>query len=102
LLFRSTGDSSYFYLYRISYMWYSVLGFLITFMLGLLVSALSRAINGSRNANLDPNLFFPMIARRIRSRQRHDVEIADVYSNHEKKYSFDSGLCENGKQSTKL
>ncbi|KAH0953399.1 hypothetical protein HN011_005869 [Eciton burchellii] len=99
---KSTGDSSYFYLYRISYMWYSVLGFLITFMLGLLVSALSRAINGSRNANLDPNLFFPMIARRIRSRQRHDVEIADVCSNHEKKYSFNSGLCENGKQSTKL
>ncbi|EZA62320.1 hypothetical protein DMN91_010630 [Ooceraea biroi] len=98
---RSTGDSSYFYLYRISYMWYSVLGFLITFILGLLVSMLSRAINKKQTVDLDPNLFFPVIARRMRSKQSADVEIIDGCNAQEKKYSFNA-VCENEKMSTKL
>lgn len=86
---KSTGDSSYFYLYRISYMWYAPLGFLITFILGLIISGLSRLFIKNQNNKLDPNLFFPVIARRIRYRRRNDVEINDV-TNYtlERKYSF--------------
>ncbi|XP_011686228.1 PREDICTED: putative sodium-dependent multivitamin transporter [Wasmannia auropunctata] len=73
-LSKSTGDSSYFYLYRISYMWYSPLGFLITFVLGLLVSNLSRLFMKNPNDEVDANLFFPVIARRIRYRRRNDIE----------------------------
>ncbi|XP_011686227.1 PREDICTED: putative sodium-dependent multivitamin transporter [Wasmannia auropunctata] len=71
---KSTGDSSYFYLYRISYMWYSPLGFLITFLLGLLISSLSHLIFKNQNDELDINLFFPIIARRIHYRRRNNVE----------------------------
>lgn len=77
-------------------MWYSVIGFFMTFLLGLLVSALSRAISKRPIANLDENLFFPVIARRIRSRQRDDIEIVGVVRDaHEKKYSFNNAVCEN-------
>ncbi|XP_011686236.1 PREDICTED: putative sodium-dependent multivitamin transporter [Wasmannia auropunctata] len=66
---KSTGDSSYFYLYRISYLWYSFLGFIITFLLGLLISNLSRLLLKNQSNELDPNLFFPVVAR-IRSRYK--------------------------------
>ncbi|XP_072762274.1 putative sodium-dependent multivitamin transporter [Anoplolepis gracilipes] len=86
---KSTGDSSYFYLYRISYMWYAPLGFLITFIVGLIISGLSRLFIKDQNDKLDPNLFFPVIARRIRYRRRKDEELNDI-ANYalEKKYSF--------------
>ncbi|XP_011704434.1 PREDICTED: putative sodium-dependent multivitamin transporter, partial [Wasmannia auropunctata] len=71
---KSTGDSSYFYLYRISYLWYSVLGFLITFIFGLIISSLSHLFIKNQNKKLDINLFFPVIARRIHYRRRSDVE----------------------------
>lgn len=86
-LFRSTGDSSYFYLYRISYMWYSPLGFLITFIFGLLVSNLFRLCFKNQKDELDANLFFPVIARRIRYRRHNDIE-NEGSSPLDRKYSF--------------
>ncbi|XP_018397564.1 PREDICTED: putative sodium-dependent multivitamin transporter [Cyphomyrmex costatus] len=84
---KSTGDSSYFYLYRISYMWYSPLGFLITFMLGLIISNLSRLFFKTQNDELDTNLFFPVLARRIRYRRCMDVE-NERSSSLNRKYSL--------------
>lgn len=55
-------------------MWYSPLGFLITFIFGLLVSYLFRLFIKDQDDDLDADLFFPVIARRIRERRRHDVE----------------------------
>ncbi|KYM96632.1 PREDICTED: putative sodium-dependent multivitamin transporter [Cyphomyrmex costatus] len=72
--FKSTNDSSYFYLYRISYMWYCPLGLLITFILGLFVSNLSRLFIKNQNDELDTNLFFPIIARRMRYRRRNNIK----------------------------
>ncbi|XP_011686242.1 PREDICTED: putative sodium-dependent multivitamin transporter isoform X2 [Wasmannia auropunctata] len=69
---KSTGDSSYFYLYRISYLWYPFLGFIITFLLGLFVSNLSRLFLKNQNNKLDINLFFPVVARRIHFRRCKD------------------------------
>jgi len=54
-------------------MWYSPLGFIITFILGLLISNLSRLFIKNENDELDTNLFFPVIARRIRYRRRKDI-----------------------------
>ncbi|XP_018354072.1 PREDICTED: putative sodium-dependent multivitamin transporter isoform X1 [Trachymyrmex septentrionalis] len=71
---KNNSDSSYFYLYRISYMWYSLLGFLITFLVGLLISNLSRLFIQNQNSQLDTNLFFPVIARRIRCRRCNNIE----------------------------
>ncbi|XP_011704411.1 PREDICTED: putative sodium-dependent multivitamin transporter [Wasmannia auropunctata] len=77
---KSTGDSSYFYLYRISNMWYSPLGFLITFLLGLLVSNLSHLFIKNQNDQLDINLFFPVVARRIHSKRRNKTAIEESFS----------------------
>jgi len=84
--FRNTDDSSYFYLYRISYMWYSLIGFLLTFVLGLLISNLSRLFIKNQN-ELDTNLFFPVIARRIRYKQRNNIQ-NEGKSSLDKKYSL--------------
>ncbi|KAG5308544.1 SC5A8 protein, partial [Pseudoatta argentina] len=85
---KSTGDSSYFYLYRISYMWYSPLGFLITFILGLIISNISRLFFKKQNDELDTNLFFPVLARRIRYRRCMDVENERSSSSLSRKYSL--------------
>lgn len=68
-------------------MWYSPLGFLITFIFGLLISNLSRLFIKDQNDDLDANLFFPVIARRIRERQRNDIE-NEGNSPLDRKYSF--------------
>ncbi|XP_024946748.1 putative sodium-dependent multivitamin transporter isoform X2 [Cephus cinctus] len=54
---QSTGDSTYFYLYRISYMWYCPLGFIVCILFGLLGSGLFRLIFKENNENLHPNLY---------------------------------------------
>jgi len=87
LFFRSTGDSSYFYLYRISYMWYSLLGFLLTFVLGLFISNLSRLFIKNQDNELDTNLFFPIIARRIHYRRRNNIQ-------NERKFSLDKNFSQ--------
>ncbi|XP_023246810.1 putative sodium-dependent multivitamin transporter isoform X2 [Copidosoma floridanum] len=63
------NDSSYFYLYKISYIWYSVIGFLITMALGYVISNLSRVALKIPHDEPDPQLFFPFIASRIKKRR---------------------------------
>uniref|UniRef100_A0A6M2DZL7 Putative sodium-dependent multivitamin transporter n=1 Tax=Xenopsylla cheopis TaxID=163159 RepID=A0A6M2DZL7_XENCH len=69
---KSDNDSDYFYLYRLSYLWYSVLGFLVTFVVGALMSVLYESIRLESRPDymhLDPNLFSPPFARRVRRKQ---------------------------------
>lgn len=79
-------------------MWYAPLGFLITFILGLFISSLFRLFIKDQNDKLDPNLFFPVIARRIYYRRRRDINIAiDDIGNYtlESKYSFSDTIHKN-------
>ncbi|XP_014225600.1 putative sodium-dependent multivitamin transporter [Trichogramma pretiosum] len=69
-LVAAPPPESFFYLYRISYIWYSVIGFAITIIVGILVSYIIRATHGNFNDELDPELFFPVIAKRIRKRRQ--------------------------------
>lgn len=77
-------------------MWYAPLGFLITFFFGLFISGLCRLVFKNQNDKLDPNLFFPVIARRIRYRQQREAEINDV-ANYtlQRKYSFSNAADKN-------
>ncbi|XP_015514250.1 putative sodium-dependent multivitamin transporter isoform X1 [Neodiprion lecontei] len=61
--------ASYFYLYRISHMWYSAIGFLVTFLVGWLVSNVERIVMKEEQPELDPDLFIPWLAGRIRKRR---------------------------------
>ncbi|XP_023341743.1 putative sodium-dependent multivitamin transporter isoform X2 [Eurytemora carolleeae] len=49
-------ETEYFYLYRISYAWYSMIGFLITVGVGLLVSVLYSKISGFEPELVEDNL----------------------------------------------
>ncbi|XP_058802925.1 putative sodium-dependent multivitamin transporter [Phymastichus coffea] len=73
-------QSQYFYLYRISYVWYGAIGFAVTILVGIVVSLLSRATRGDDvdEEELDPNLFFPIVARRIRRRRTRHLKTAEL------------------------
>ncbi|XP_011699610.1 PREDICTED: putative sodium-dependent multivitamin transporter [Wasmannia auropunctata] len=98
---KSTGDSSYFYLYRISSLWYPPIGFLITFLLGMLVSNLSGLFIKNQNNELDINLFFPVIARRICSRRRNDIAI-EKSSSLDRRYSVSDVIHEKDNAADKI
>ncbi|XP_063978651.1 putative sodium-dependent multivitamin transporter [Diachasmimorpha longicaudata] len=79
----------YFYLYRISYMWYAPLGLLITVGLGWAASHVYRWFSSQEEMYVDPNLFFPCVARRIKERQETDVDIRGIPGSiYPKNYSF--------------
>ncbi|XP_046414082.1 putative sodium-dependent multivitamin transporter [Neodiprion fabricii] len=63
------GDSSYFYLYRISYMWYAPMGFIVSMVIGLAVSNLIGLLSKNTPREIDPDLFTPLIAKRVRRRR---------------------------------
>ncbi|XP_073828052.1 putative sodium-dependent multivitamin transporter [Musca autumnalis] len=71
-------DSDYFYLYRISYMWYAVCGFLISVIVGWLASWIIEKLKWDNNDQIYTDntrtlikydLFSPPIAKRIRQKQ---------------------------------
>ncbi|EFN89062.1 putative sodium-dependent multivitamin transporter [Harpegnathos saltator] len=93
---QNVSENSYPYLYRISYMWYCPLGFLITFVVGLVVSNLFHLCNKNQNDDLDLKLFFPLVARRIRYRRSTDVALNDMADYVRKtKDSLSNGKNEN-------
>ncbi|XP_011158008.1 putative sodium-dependent multivitamin transporter isoform X2 [Solenopsis invicta] len=71
--FNSTikpDPSSYFYLSRISYLWYNPIGLVITLVVGYVASFIVRRIQGGNNIEHDPRLFVPFLAKRIRRRRQ--------------------------------
>ncbi|XP_004531110.1 putative sodium-dependent multivitamin transporter [Ceratitis capitata] len=75
---ETDDEPHYFYLYRISYMWYSVIGFLITLFVGLACSWLYAKLGWDSNAHIYTDsacttikydLFVPPLAKRLRNRQ---------------------------------
>ncbi|XP_012262785.2 putative sodium-dependent multivitamin transporter [Athalia rosae] len=63
------GDSSAFYLYRVSYMWYAPMGLVVAVIVGLAVSNFWRLWTKEPIAELDPEYFTPPVANRIRRRR---------------------------------
>lgn len=72
LNFRHVDDSSYFYLYRVSYIWYNPLGFLITLIVGYVTSLITSRIFHKDAREPDPSLFVPFLASRIRRRRQNE------------------------------
>ncbi|KAL6429900.1 hypothetical protein ACFW04_007636 [Cataglyphis niger] len=68
-----SDESSYFYLYRISYLWYNPMGLIITLVVGYTASYIVRLIQRGRIIEHDPSLFVPFVAARIR-RRRQDAQ----------------------------
>lgn len=58
-------SSEYFWLYKVSYLYNGVMGFLITMVIGYLVSYVARKVTGEVVAPMDPNLFVPPLAKKM-------------------------------------
>lgn len=66
---RSTDDSSYFYPYRISYMWYSPIGFVTSTIIGYAASYVLRFFFKEESIEMDPDLLVPFLASRLRRKR---------------------------------
>lgn len=88
--FRKSDD--YLYMYRVSYMWYAPIGFLMTFIFGLGLSYCLNRIYKEPKVGLDTNLFFPLIGERIRHRNREisssSENVVSKNATAHKKYIF--------------
>lgn len=82
-------ESSYFYLYRISYMWYAPLGFLIAFFGGWLLSYCMAAFKWDNNRRIyhdadctliKHDLFVPPIAKHLQRRQMPRLVVTSTTS----------------------
>ncbi|GLH06851.1 Putative sodium-dependent multivitamin transporter [Gryllus bimaculatus] len=66
----NTSSGEYFYLYSLSYLWYIVLGFLITLFIGTIVSCLYNCYAKKIETDLNPDLFSPFVRKYVKRRQR--------------------------------
>lgn len=98
---KAEEEPHYFYLYRISYMWYAVIGFLITFVLGVIFSCIFEKLGWDMNGALYTDasrtiikcdLFVPPIAKRIRKKQMPLVVVtatsSEIGNNNSRSPSF--------------
>lgn len=84
-----TGEEKFFFLYRISYMWYAPLGLLITVVIGWVASHVTKYLCNQEEMYVNPSLFFPCVANRIRKREQREIDIQGIPGSiHPKKYSF--------------
>lgn len=75
----NTGDNQDFAIYRISYMWYTLLGALITIIVAAIISIIS-GFNNPREMN--PKLFAPFIRNVLRLNERHEVATIEQSNEH--------------------
>lgn len=66
-------DGGYFYLYRLSYMWYIVIGFAVTIIVGTFSSSVASICVEVKQLD-DPNLFSPPVAHILRKRKHQYIE----------------------------
>ena len=74
------SPDDYFFLYRISYMWYVVIGFVVTLFVGLLVSSIVTMYNKKQESVPDPDLFVPFVRRYLKKKYDLVLESDDTVS----------------------
>jgi hypothetical protein len=73
---REEEPSSYFYLYRVAFMWYSVIGTVVSVGVGYLASLVFARFSSGSPFEPEPSLFVPPVARRIRRRRLDAAKVA--------------------------
>ena len=68
-----SNDDSYFYLYRISYMWYCPIGSVLSFVAGWIFSWIFDRISKEERKELNPDLFTPILASIVRKRRSKNM-----------------------------
>ncbi|KAF4528620.1 hypothetical protein B566_EDAN009224 [Ephemera danica] len=77
----------YFILYKLSYLWFVVICFFVTLIVGILASVIQQKVKPLNQAPLDPNLLSPLIKRFIPVNSAMFLQVATVDLN---KGNFDS------------
>jgi sodium-coupled monocarboxylate transporter 8/12 len=74
------SPTEYFYLYRISYAWTCCLGFLVTILIGILVSEVVRLVSGTQK-EVEPLLLAKIVRRKgERERDGKQFRFCDTFS----------------------
>lgn len=58
-------------------MWYSIVGTTITMVLGIIISLIVRKIGRTPVRKVEPNLFTPFLANRIRRRMAAEEKVSN-------------------------
>ncbi|KAH1014501.1 hypothetical protein HUJ05_012357 [Dendroctonus ponderosae] len=80
-LFTGIGIAlNYLWIHRVSYLYNGVAGFLITFILGYLLSWIIRKIKRTpvQNERYDPNLFVPPLANKLQKAKQSETRLEDI------------------------
>jgi hypothetical protein len=78
LLFICVHSSDdYFLLYRLSYLWYVVIGFLVTLLVGVICSCISNWYIKEPHTVSNPDLFSPLIRRCVKQNYHKKATIDD-------------------------
>lgn len=89
ILMKKAEQSDYFLLYRLSYMWYSAIGFVVTFVCGYLFSWLFEILKFDTNENLyldksrscvNTSLLSPFVARRLKRFNENSTQTDEIGS----------------------
>nr|CAH7751224.1 unnamed protein product [Callosobruchus chinensis] len=76
----SGGESDYFWLYRVSYLYNGVLGLVSSIIIGYIASILIDKCLKRQKRTYDPNLFIPPLERRMRKKleQQGNLNLTDL------------------------
>ena len=88
---------SYFYLYRISYAWYALIGFLVTMAVGLVTSLVCEKIGlcqPQEESKLDPDLFVEWVRRDMLEKREEEGDGKNVVEMGDQKAKETSGLID--------
>ncbi|XP_076262744.1 putative sodium-dependent multivitamin transporter isoform X2 [Rhynchophorus ferrugineus] len=70
----TNNSSDYFWLYRVSYLYNGLFGFLTTFVIGYVASLIVRTVKGKwvKDENYDPNLFIQPLSKKLLVQQENN------------------------------
>ncbi|KAL3283629.1 hypothetical protein HHI36_006768 [Cryptolaemus montrouzieri] len=72
---RSTEETQYFWLYRISYLYQGVFGFLCTVIIGYIASMIFTKNANEEKAVKNPDLFVPPLSRKLAEMQKNSLKL---------------------------
>lgn len=73
-LFFPSVKQNYPYIYRISYLWYVVIGFLLTLIIGTTISLITKKWYLKKLEEMDPDLFTPPVANYLKRQRQAKIK----------------------------
>jgi hypothetical protein len=71
------SSDDYFPLYKLSYMWYVVIGFLVTLLVGIIISYIISWCSKEPDTVYNPDLFAPLVRSYVKRRYQTRTAVHD-------------------------